>query len=101
MKDILVLPDKKYVAEGNISFVMTNVPYGKKCTVKFKKYVDGEWKTIYDSNKYSYIIGNTSTGNGLLKFDLSPSNGNCNVSFRFNGLAADENIIAEIRFSDK
>lgn len=101
LKDILALPDETYVAEGNISFVMTNVPYGKKCTVKFKKYVDGEWKTIYDSNKYSCIIGNTSTGNGLLEFDLSPSNGNCNVSFRFNGLAADENIIAEIRFSDK
>ena len=61
LKDILALPDEKYVAEGNISFVMTNVPYGKKCTVEFKKYVDEKWETIDYSNKYSCIIGNTST----------------------------------------
>ena len=87
-----------HVTNGNISFVMTDVPSGKKCKVEFKKYIDGEWKTVYDSAKYSCIIGNTSTGNKLLEFDLNPTNGKCNVSFRFNNLEEDESIIALVSF---
>ncbi|MDD5972371.1 MAG: hypothetical protein PUC01_01520 [Spirochaetales bacterium] len=99
-ENILLSGGEKYNS-GNISFIMTNVPPGKKCSVQFKKYVDGSWKTVYDSSKYSCIIGNTSTGNKLLEFNLDTTNGNCNVSFRFNGLDTNDNIVAEIKFSDR
>lgn len=99
-ENILLSGGKKYLS-GNISFIMTNVPPGKKCSVQFKKYDNGSWKTVYDSSKYSCIIGNTSTGNNLLEFNLDTTNGKCNVSFRFNGLEISDNIVAEIRFSDR
>ena len=98
--DILYFPEGKNVSTGNISFVMTNVPSGKKCSVEFKKCIDGKWETVYDANKYSCIIGHTSTGNKLLEFDLNPTNEKCNVSFRFSGLGEGECIMAMITFSD-
>lgn len=99
--DILCLPVNTNVSSGNLSFVMTNVPKGKKYNVKFIKITNEGPEKVYDDKKYNCIIGFASTVHNMVENNLDVDNGNSNISFRFSGLEEGECIMAMIAFSDR
>lgn len=99
--DILSLPEGKNVSSGNLSFVMTNVPQGKKYNVRFIKITNKGPVEVYDDKKYNCIIGFASTAHDMVENNLGVDNGNSNISFRFSRLEDGECIMAVITFSNR